>query len=267
MEKVSKDFKIAAWKVYTLFGKDGKGYWLDDEKLGLPMIEKARSLGVKTICTHKGIPLFGTKDDKHLPSEIGRVAKMFPDVNFIVYHSGYDPDVKEGPYDPEKAKRGVNALIKALDDAEIKPGSNVYAELGSTWWILMKKPEEAAHVLGKLLRRVGEDNVVWGTDSIWYGTPQPQIAGFRSFEIPEALREKHDYPELTKAVKAKIFGLNAAKVYGMDPKLARPAIEKDAVEQLKQSYLPRRSPSFNVYGPRTRREFLSLLASRGGCPA
>ncbi len=267
MEKVAKEFKIAAWKVYTLFGPKGEGYWLDDEKVGLPMIEKAREIGIKLICTHKGIPLFGTKGDHHLPTEIGRVAKKYPDVKFIVYHSGFDPDVKEGPYDPDKAGRGVNALLKAVEEAGLKPGSNVYAELGSTWWLLMKKPEQATHVIGKLLKHVGEQNVVWGSDSIWYGTPQPQIQAFRAFEMSKELCEKHGYPELTKERKAKIFGLNAAAAYGVDPKIARPAIEKDGVEKLKQSYLPKREPSYHVYGPRTRREFFALLASRGGMPA
>jgi hypothetical protein len=117
------------------------------------------------------------------------------------------------------------------------------------------------------MKAVGEDNIVWGTDSIWYGSPQWQIEAFRAFEMPKELREKHAYPELTKERKAKIFGLNAAAVYGMDPKIERPKIEKDAVEQLKQSYLPRREPSYHVYGPRTRREFFELLASRGGMPA
>lgn len=28
-------------------------------------------------------------------------------------------------------------------------------------------PLEAAHVLGKLLLAVGEDRILWGTDSVW----------------------------------------------------------------------------------------------------
>lgn len=261
MEKVAKDFKIAAWKVYTLWGPKGEGWRLDDEKTGIPMIEKARELGIRTICTHKGFPLWGTRGNFHLADDVGVVAKRFPDVKFIVYHSGYNPDVKEGYYD-EKGQ-GIDSLLTSLDQNDIKPGGNVYAELGSTWWSVMKKPEEAGHVLGKLLKRVGEDNVVWGTDSVWYGSPQAQIAAFRAFEMPE----KHKYAPLTKEGKAKIFGLNAAKVYGVDPAVVRPAIEKDEVEKLKQTYLPKRDPSHAVYGPRTRREFLELLAGRGGCPA
>ena len=69
------------------------------------------------------------------------------------------------------------------------PGANVYAELGSTWYLMLRRPVEAAHVLGKLLLAVGPDRIVWGTDSIWYGSPQPLIDAFRTFEIPERMQE------------------------------------------------------------------------------
>jgi hypothetical protein len=267
MERVSKKYKIAAWKLYTLMGDQGGGYWHHDEKVGIPVIEKARELGIKLICTHKGIP-FGTRKERFdTARDIGIVAKRYPDVKFLVYHSGYIPNRKEGPYDPDRAEEGVDALIRSLQDNGLGQGSNVYAELGTSWWLLMKKPDEAAHVWGKLLKHLGPDNVLWGTDCIWYGSPQPQIAAFRAFQIAEALREKHGYPELTAELKTKIFGLNAARVYGIEVQRDLPEIQKDEVEKLKQSYLPHRDPSHHVYGPRTRREFLQLLALHGGRPA
>jgi hypothetical protein len=55
--------------------------------------------------------------------------------------------------------------------------------------------------------------VLWGTDSIWYGSPQDQIQAFRTFQISEQLREKHGYPEITPELRAKVFGLNAMKPY------------------------------------------------------
>jgi predicted TIM-barrel fold metal-dependent hydrolase len=73
-------------------------------------------------------------------------------------------------------------------------------------------------VLGKLLLTVGEDRILWGTDSIWYGPPQPLIDAFRSFTIPEDLRARHGYPELTPGVKEKILSTNAARLYGVDPR-------------------------------------------------
>src|SRR5262249_11712984 len=161
---------VAAWKVYTPWGPDKTGFWLDDEKVGIPFLEKARQVGVKVICCHKGIPLpMLPAKTYELPTDVGRAARRFPDLTFIVYHSGYDQNRVEGPYTPAAADRGVDCLIRSLEENGIKPNSNVYAELGSTWWMLLRKPEQAAHVLGKLLRHVGEDRVVWGTDSIWYG--------------------------------------------------------------------------------------------------
>jgi hypothetical protein len=71
--------------------------------------------------------------------------------------------------------------------------------------------------LGKLLFAFGEDNVLWGTDSIFYGSPQGQIDAFRAFQIPADLRDRFGYPELTRGVKAKILGWNAASLYGIEP--------------------------------------------------
>jgi hypothetical protein len=44
--------------------------------------------------------------------------------------------------------------------------------------------------------------VLWGTDSIWYGSPQDQIQAFRSFRIADELVERHGYPVLTPELKA-----------------------------------------------------------------
>ena len=99
----------------------------------------------------------------------------------------------------------------------MRPGANVWAELGSTWSLVLRRPLEAAHVLGKLLLAVGEDRILWGTDSVWYGPPQPLIDAFRAFVIPERLQEAHGYPALTPEVKQKILGGNAsAALYGIE---------------------------------------------------
>jgi len=152
--------------------------------------------------------------------------------------------VKEQPYDAKARRDGIDTLIRSLADHGVAPNSNVYAELGSTWRFLMREPGQAAHALGKLIRYCGEDNVLWGTDSIWYGSPQDQIQAFRSFQISPALREKHGYAEMTPRLRAKIFGLNAAKVYGVKVPTPRQTSERD--------------PHFMTYGPKTRREFLQL---------
>ena len=72
-----------------------------------------------------------------------------------------------------------------------------------------------AHLLGQLLGYMGKDRIVFGSDSVWYGSPQWQIEALWRFRIPEALRARFGYPELTDRAKRKILGLNSARLYGI----------------------------------------------------
>ncbi|WP_404326937.1 hypothetical protein [Aerophototrophica crusticola] len=105
--------------------------------------------------------------------------------------------------------------------------------------------------------------MLWGTDSVWYGSPQDQIQAFRAFQISEELRARHGYPELTPALKAKVFGLNALKAYKVDqPGFLRKA-EDDTVTRLRRAYQESPDPAFETYGPKTRREFLAFKRLHG----
>ena len=257
MDELQQKWGVSAWKTYTQYGPNGEGYFLHDD-VGIRFIEKARALGVKNICVHKGLP-FGRRSYEHSQcSDIGVVAKRYPDVNFLIYHSGFVSTVTEKAYDASAKSDGIDTLIASLHKHEIKPNSNVYAELGSTWRFLMRDPDQAAHALGKLIVACGENNVLWGTDSIWYGSPQDQIQAFRTFQISAQLRERYGYPEITPALRAKVFGLNAANVYGLTPTDVKRYTVRDAVAQKRAAYLENPDPHFRTYGPKTRREFLRL---------
>jgi predicted TIM-barrel fold metal-dependent hydrolase len=262
MDELQQKWGVSAWKTYTQYGPNGEGYFLHDD-VGIRFIEKARALGVKNICIHKGLP-FGRRSYEHSQcSDIGVVAKRYPDVNFLIYHSGFVSTVTEKAYDASAKSDGIDTLIASLHKHEIKPNSNVYAELGSTWRFLMRDPDQAAHALGKLFVACGENNVVWGTDSIWYGSPQDQIQAFRTFQISAQLRERYGYPEITPALRAKVFGLNAANVYGLTPTDVKRYTVRDAVAQKRAAYLENPDPHFRTYGPKTRREFLRAFHSAG----
>jgi hypothetical protein len=100
--------------------------------------------------------------------------------------------------------------------SSIRRLSNVYAELGTTMAsMIVTFPTVWAHLIGQLLYYMGEDNIVFGSDSMWYGGPQWQIEALWRFQIPESIANKWDYPELTKVAKRKIFGLNSARLYGL----------------------------------------------------
>jgi hypothetical protein len=192
----------------------------------------------------------------------------------------------EGPYDEEdktvQAKypltRGVNSLIKSLRDSNIGPNgtrldgsagptTNVYAECGGVWPnLLTGRVEEAMHYWGKLLKHIGEDRIVWGTDCLWFGSPQPVIQAFRCFEISQEFQDKYGYPALTPAIKEKILGQNAAKLQNVRNGINIKGCHSDYVSksalnfkrEIDEEFGTRRDMMFNVPGPRTRREFLSL---------
>ena len=257
MDELKERWDVSAWKTYTQFGPGGKGYFLSDD-IGTRFIEKARKLGVNVVCVHKGLP-FGRQSYEHSQcGDIGVVAKRFPDVSFLIYHSGFVTSVPERAFEGKGAGDGIDTLIQSLIENGVAPNSNVYAELGSTWRYLMRDPEAAAHALGKLLKYCGENNVLWGTDSIWYGSPQDQIQAFRTFQIAPELRARHGYPEITPQLRAKIFGLNAARVYSINPEEVKRYARRDRIAHERLAYLEHPEPHFLTYGPKTRREFLKL---------
>ena len=186
----------SGWKCYTLWGPPTKasptgGWFLDDEEVGFPFLERVRALGPRVVATHKGLggPIPDASVAAASPRDIGPAAQPFPDIDFVVYHSGYerDPDGEEGPYDAEAERphRGRRPARRAASPTPASaPGGNVYAELGTTWFLMLRRPREAAHVLGKLLAALGPERILWGTDSIWYGSPQPLIDAFRAFDDP-----------------------------------------------------------------------------------
>jgi len=262
MKRLRDEFGIQAWKTYTQWGPDGKGYFLTDEDTGIPFLETAKNLDMPVVAIHKGIP-FGEQSYEHsLCTDVGPAAKQYPEIGFLVYHSGFVPGQPEGPYDPERDE-GIDSLVKTVEENDLK-GGNVYAELGSTWRFLMRDPDSAAHALGKMLKYIGEDNILWGTDSIWYGSPQDQIQAFRAFQISEELQEKHGYPALTAEIKRKILGLNALRPYRLEHDVLEHHLGGDAVEVARAEYRPAADPHFRTFGPRTRREFMNLMRWTGG---
>ncbi|MCI5106790.1 MAG: amidohydrolase [Pseudomonadales bacterium] len=258
MDELAENWNISAFKTYTQYGPGGVGFFLSDD-VGRAMIERARGLGVRNICIHKGLP-FGPQSYEHSQcSDIGVVARDYPDMNFLIYHSGFVAGNQEQAFAEGAGNDGIDTLIQSLLDNEVPRNSNVYAELGSTWRFLMRDPDNAAHALGKLFRYVGEDNVLWGTDSIWYGSPQDQIQAFRTFQISEQFQEEFGYPAITPELRRKVFGLNAAVPYGIDEAEIRALTATDFVSTEKLAYQENPQPSFLTYGPKTRREFLNFL--------
>jgi predicted TIM-barrel fold metal-dependent hydrolase len=257
MERQVKELKIDAWKMYTGAELGEKAWFMDDEKVAYPFWEKTKKLGIKNLCVHKGLPLGAFNEKACTPHDLEKAAKDWPDLNFIVYHSGF---------------RGFGGLARGIGDKVVDPKSddpqeipwisdilrilkknekirNIYFELGSTFGQLSAaSPESCLHMLGQMIQVAGADHVLWGTDSIWGGSPQSQIVRLRKLQMTEVLMKKHKYAELTDDVKNQIFGLNAARLFGVDPKARLKAIKADKLTRLRDEYRKDPSPSNTQYG-------------------
>ena len=214
----------------------------DDEDVAYPTFEliskyykklKDEIPGLNNICVHKGlahgmddIPEYGH------PADMPAVCRDFPDLNFITYHSCikdtfFDYFAWQQVVAAEKGAPGSTRVVEGKVVPDISWTTeycdltgrfrNSYAELGTTFaGSVINFPTLWAHLIGQLLMFKGEDNIVFGSDSLWYGTPQWQLEAFWRFQIPDRIREKWGYPQITNHAKRKILGLNLARLYGLD---------------------------------------------------
>jgi predicted TIM-barrel fold metal-dependent hydrolase len=257
MERQVKELKIDAWKMYTGAELGEKAWFMDDEKIAYPFWEKTKKLGIKNLCVHKGLPLSAFNEKACTPLDLEKAAKDWPDLNFIVYHSGFrgvgflgqgtGERVKDPQTDDPQEIPWISDILRILKkNRGIK---NIYFELGSTFGQLSAaRPDTCLHMLGQMIQVAGADHILWGTDSIWGGSPQSQIVRLRTLKMKPELMEKYKYPELTDEIKNQILGLNAARVFGVDVKTQRKAIKADKLSLLREEYRRDPAPSNTQYG-------------------
>jgi hypothetical protein len=342
---------LKAWKVYCPWGDVPytTGWWLDGA-MGQQFIAHAEQLAAQygvpaLIAAHKGFALTAFDQSKAATRDVGVVAKQFPNMNFMIYHSGFDNSdllafppggigtSTNGPYPLDIATggafrlgmgndtavsstlRGVDNFIKALREngwsarnfapggrpgvrgkthpldpinGDGDPGAhsnvpNVYAELGSVWSSVQSNPTTASYLLGKLIYYVGARQIVWGTDSLWYGSPQGLIETFRAFEMSNAIKQLYNLPwglhgdvddptrdtrvasnyggrpAPERSIRTGILGRNAARVYQIDPDRTLGLIRCDDVQKIRDEYMVNRLADATPRGPTTRRELFAAV--------
>jgi predicted TIM-barrel fold metal-dependent hydrolase len=255
MHAQTQRLKIDAWKGYSgvARAKGKQGWRLDDEKLAYPALEYSRKAGIKNICVHKGLPFPGELK-WWSPMDVTGAAKDFPDLNFLVYHSGFKglEDALPAAESEFKTTTYIPWVSDICDWKKKNPQvGNIYMEMGSTFAMMVSSnPLLAAYVMGMIIDAFGPEHVLWGTDSIWWGSPQWQIEAFRRLEIPDQLMKRFGWNSLTDDVKRRIFGLNAASVYGIDPETKRNPMPNDYIDKLRRMYKQSGSlaPSNTQYG-------------------
>jgi predicted TIM-barrel fold metal-dependent hydrolase len=252
MDRAIAELHPDSWKGYTIgdvnyLAKSQYPWRMDDEKIAYPVYEKMAKSGIRIVCVHKG--LFTLSAAQKLPrmldyagvADVGKAAKDWPQLTFAIYHSAYRHQGDPVNAEAEFAKTGRLAWVSDLAEIPAKYGvENVYADLGAVFASTsVTHPRLAAAMLGILIRGMGADHVVWGTDSVWYGSPQWQIEALRRLEIPEDMQKQHSFKPLGPAdglVKSAIFGYNSARLYNLDLRTSMKAFEDDAFAKFKREY-------------------------------
>jgi predicted TIM-barrel fold metal-dependent hydrolase len=261
LEEALKD-KPESIKGYTVgdnTNKDeAKHPWLmDDEKVTYKAYEMCVKHGIKNVCVHKGLFPRATAERwphllKHaMVDDVGKAAKDWPQLNFIIYHGGYRWAAGGRAEDGwnEFEQTGRVSWVSDLAEIPAKYGvSNVYADVGQLFaQSVVAEPRLGAALMGIMGKGMGYEKVVWGTDAVWTGAPQWQIEALRRLEIPEDMQKKHGFKPLGAAdgpLKNMIFGGTNAKLYNYDitkrtdigPNRDRFAVMRD--EYLKQGQTP-----------------------------
>jgi predicted TIM-barrel fold metal-dependent hydrolase len=220
---------------------------MDDEALAYRGYEKLARAGVRNVCVHKGlwppqlaqrVPQLTAYSDV---SDVARAARDWPQLNFIIYHSGF----RHIGNDPAEAwaefeQTGRLSWVSDLADIPARHGvTNVYGDLGQIFAsTLVSHPRVCAAIMGILIKGLGANRVCWGSDAVWTGSPQWQIEGLRRLEIPEDMQRAHGFAPLGPAdgpVKTAIFGDNNARLYGITD-TERQAWREDRLQQLKAAH-------------------------------
>jgi predicted TIM-barrel fold metal-dependent hydrolase len=261
--------KPAGWKGYTIGDNTHKETsrfpWLmDDEQVTYKGYEKFDKAGIRVVAVHKG--LFPPSDEAQFPNltryakvdDVGKAAKDWPQLNFLIYHAGYRYTDGSNPALAAKQFDETGRMDWVGDLAELpaKFGvTNVYADVGASFAaICLSHPRAAAAMMGILVKGLGADHILWGTDSLWFGSPQWQIEAFRRMEIPDDMQQAHGFAALGEAngtVKTAILGTNGAKIYGIQlpTQHADAGWHGDRLAVLRTGYLDRgRQPSNLAYG-------------------
>ena len=193
MERQVKELKIDAWKMYTGAELGEKAWFLDDEKVAYPFWERTQKLGIKNLCVHKGLPLGVFNEKACTPLDLEKAAKDWPDLNFIVYHSGFRGTGWLGRGTGEQGRRPARPTTRrrspgSATSSASSSGTPRSRTSTSSWAARSTDsrrahPTRCLHMLGQMIQVAGADHILWGTDSIWGGSPQSQIDRLRRLKM------------------------------------------------------------------------------------
>jgi predicted TIM-barrel fold metal-dependent hydrolase len=161
-----------------------------------PFYEKACELDIP-VTIHTGTAYIAPLPDKNtLPLLLDDICNDFPDLKVIAYHMAW-------PY--------TEALIGLAGKHE-----NLYLSMSGILAYYARAPYRGYHAIGQALEWAGEDKIVIGLDQP-PDEAKRMVDYIRNLEMPEELQQKWGYPAITDEIRAKILGLNLARLAKIEP--------------------------------------------------
>ena len=169
---------------------------LNDKRLW-PFYEKACELDI-ALTIHTGMSYVCPQPSKFThPSLLDDVCLDFPDLKIIAYHMAW-------PHHEELM--GLAGKHR-----------NLYLSLSGIIGWLAHAPYRGYHMIGEALQWVSDDKIVMGLD-LAFDDMGKAVDYIRNLQMPEELQEKWGYKPITDETRAKILGLNLAKLAKIDTK-------------------------------------------------
>jgi uncharacterized protein len=180
-------------KLYTAEWRGNSKGWKLNDYWSYRYLELCEELGIRNIHVHKGPTIWPLNRDAFDVHDVDHAASHFPNLNFVVEHCG----------------------LPRLEDfcwiATQEP--NVYGGLAVAIPFIHSRPRYFAKIIGELLYWIGEDRITFASDyALWQ--PKWLVERFVDFQIPEDMQD--ELGTISAEAKAKILGLNLAKLYGID---------------------------------------------------
>jgi predicted TIM-barrel fold metal-dependent hydrolase len=199
---------------------------MDDPKIGFPLYEKARELGLTCVATHKSLPMgpSPTGGEAFDPSDVEGAAAAFPDMNFSIVHGGLS-FVEE------------TAWLMARFP-------NIWINLETMNLVLTMRPKMFGEQMAALLGVAGEDalsRIYWSSGAM-NSHPRPGLEEFMKFQFSEEQMDRHGIffpiPQLTDDHKRAILSGNIARLHGWDVEELAAGIKGDEFDKAPDARLP-----------------------------
>jgi predicted TIM-barrel fold metal-dependent hydrolase len=209
LERQVEEWQISAVKLYPADFVDGKlrPWFMSEQELLYPILERCRELGVRVVAVHKAVPLGNAPTAVFRPDDVDYPAQDFPDLNFEIVHGGF-------------------AFLEETA-FQIARFENVYVNLEATTGLLLHSPARFARIVGEFLYWGGQSRIVWGTGATVVH-PAPLIEAFDAFQLPDSLVDD-GYPQLSDEVKSDIFAGNFARLHNLDIATLKASIADDQI--------------------------------------